>query len=87
MRRAADVAVVEADDAKARVDELAAEVHVPRDHLRAEAHDQQQRRVRRVAERVVAEADPSADISELFVHETDPTGATAPPRHRTEGER
>ena len=57
MRGFADVAVVEADDAKAARGELAAEIVVPVDHLGAEAHDQQQRFRGRVAENLVADVD------------------------------
>jgi hypothetical protein len=39
---------------------------VPAEHLRAEAHDQQRWLRRRLAERLEAERDPSADIAELF---------------------
>ena len=53
----ADVAVVEADDAKAARGELAAEIVVPMDHLGAEPHDQQQRLGIGVAEDLVANVD------------------------------
>ena len=53
----ADVAVVEADDAKAARGELAAELVVPQDHLGAEPHDQQQRLGAGVAEDLVANVD------------------------------
>ena len=65
----ADVAVVEAHDVKARAGELAAEVLVPGDHLRAQAHDQQRGRVGRVAEGLVAEGDAPADVAELLGHD------------------
>ena len=45
VRRAPDVAVVVADDVEAAVGELPAERVGPADHLRAEAHDEQQRRI------------------------------------------
>ena len=48
--RAPDVAVVEADDVEAAPGELVAEVVGPADQLHAEAHDEEQRRVVRVAE-------------------------------------
>ncbi len=54
---AADVAVVEADNVEAAHREPGAEIVVPQNHLRAEAHNEQQRRRLRVAERVVAEGD------------------------------
>ena len=53
----ADVAVVEADDAKAARGKLAAEIVVPMDHLGAEPHDQQQRFRAGVAEDLVADVD------------------------------
>ena len=52
--RLADVAIVEADDPKAARGERRAEIVLPDDHLRAEAHDQQQRRIARAAEGLVA---------------------------------
>jgi hypothetical protein len=66
--RAPDVAVVEADDVKAALGELLAELLVPPDHLGREAHDQEQRRVRAVAELLIAEGDSPADVCELLVH-------------------
>ena len=57
VRGFADVAVVEADDAKAARGELAAEIVVPMDHLGAEPHDQQQRFRGRIAEDFVADVD------------------------------
>ena len=57
LRGFADVAVVEADDAKAARGELAAEIVIPMDHLGAEPHDQQQRFRGRVAENFVANVD------------------------------
>ena len=57
MRGLADVAVVEADDAKAACGELAAEIIIPMDHLGAEPHDQQQRFRGRIAENFVADVD------------------------------
>jgi hypothetical protein len=75
MRRAADVTVVEADDVEALADELGAEVLVPGDHLGTQAHDQQQGRVARVAEGLVAEADAAADVAEPLVHATQPIHA------------
>ena len=50
VRRAPGVAVVEADDVEAAPASSLAELVVPGDHLHPEAHDQQQRRVGRVAE-------------------------------------
>src|SRR5215471_15420399 len=57
MARLADVAIVEADHAKAARGELLAERVVPMDHLRAEAHDQQQGFGVTVAEDLVADVD------------------------------
>ena len=68
VRRAPDVAVVEADDEEAATGQLGTEVLVPGEHLRAQPHDQEQRRVAAVAEGVVAEAD-VADVGELLVHD------------------
>ena len=45
LRRLADVAIVEADHARTARRERLAELVVPEDHLRAEPHDQQHRRV------------------------------------------
>ena len=56
--RLADVAVVEADHVVAATGEGGAEVVVPGDHLRRQAHDENQRRRRRVAEGIEAELDP-----------------------------
>jgi hypothetical protein len=66
--RAADVAVVEADDVKAALGELLAELLVPGDHLGGQAHHEDDRRVGWVAERLVAEGDVPADVEELLVH-------------------
>jgi orotidine-5'-phosphate decarboxylase len=66
--RAADVAVVKAHHVQAARRKLCAEVLLPGDHLRAEAHDQQRRRIGRVAEGLVAEGDPLAHIAELLRH-------------------
>ena len=63
VRRAADVAVVVADHEEAALGQLRAEVVVPGDHLRAEAHDQQHRRVARVPEGLVTDVD-LADAAE-----------------------
>ncbi len=54
----ADVAVVEADHPVAARPELGAEGLVPVDHLGGEAHDQQHRLARRVAELLVGDLDP-----------------------------
>ncbi len=56
--RAADVAVVEADDAEAALGQHPAELLVPGDHLRRQAHHQQQRLPVGVAHLLVAELDP-----------------------------
>ena len=53
----ADVAIVEADDTEAACGELLAELVVPQHHLRAQAHDQEQRLGVRRAENVVANLD------------------------------
>lgn len=53
----ADVAIVEADHAKAVRGQLFAEGVVPMDHLRSEPHDQQQRLGIVVAENLVADID------------------------------
>ena len=68
-RRAPDVAVVVADDEVAAPGQLLAEVLVPGEHLRAQAHDQQHRRVGRVAERLVTDLD-VADGAEGLHHES-----------------
>ena len=52
-----DVAVVEADDGEAAVDELATEAVGPADHLRAEAHDQQERFATRLGEDLEGDLD------------------------------
>ncbi len=66
--RAADVAVVEADDVEAAVGELLAELLVPGDHLGRQAHHQHHRGVGGVAEGLVAEGDPAPDVAELLAH-------------------
>src|SRR6202040_2683223 len=38
-------------------------------HLRAEAHDQQRRRIRRRAEGLVAQGYPSTNVTELLIHD------------------
>ena len=57
MARLADVAIVEADHAKAVHGELLAERVVPMDHLRSEPHDQQQRLGIVVAKDLIADVD------------------------------
>ena len=57
VRGAPDVAIVEADDEEAARGELLAELLVPEQHLRRQAHDEQQRRGVRRAEGLVAELD------------------------------
>jgi hypothetical protein len=66
--RAADVAVVEADDAEAALGQRRAELLGPGDHLGRQAHHQQQRLAVRVAHLLVAELDP-VDRREKFVTE------------------
>ncbi len=68
VRRAAGVPVVEADDVEATARELLAEVLLPADHLHPESHDEQQRRVRGVAERLVAERDPATYVAKALIH-------------------
>ena len=64
--RATDVAVVEADHVEAALGELLAELRCPPGQRPGEAHDQQQRRIIGVAERVVAELDAGLERGELF---------------------
>src|SRR5439155_19764779 len=75
----AAVAIVEAHDVKAAAGDLAAELVLPEDHLRAQAHDQQQRRMLRVAERLVLDADAVGievrHLALLSVEESSPPGA------------
>src|SRR5829696_6119334 len=66
--RAADVAVVEADDIEAALGELVAEVLVPGDHLRRQSHDQHDRRVVGIAQGLVAEGHAPAHVAELLGH-------------------
>ena len=63
MGRAADVAVVKAHHVQPARGELLAEVLLPSDHLGAKAHDQQRRRIGPVAEGLVAEGYPTADVA------------------------
>ena len=53
----AAVAIVEADDVEAAPHEVAAEVVLPEDHLRAETHDQRERRFGGIAEGLVFDRD------------------------------
>ena len=46
----ADIPVVETDHVKVQVSQRLAEVRIPGDHLAAKTHDQQECRVRRIAE-------------------------------------
>ena len=57
VRRPARVAVVEADDAEAPIDQLPAEVLAPADHLHTQPHHEQQGRIAVAAEALVAELD------------------------------
>src|SRR3954447_4207966 len=66
-RRLAYVAIVEADHEEPAPGQLAAEVLTPGDHLCAQTHDQQDRRVTCLAEGLVTERDRS-HFCELFVH-------------------
>ena len=77
---AADVAVVEADHVKATLREPLAEVLVPGDHLRRQAHDQQDRRVVRIPEGLVAEGHAPADVAELLGHRAIVDKELGPPR-------
>jgi hypothetical protein len=74
-RRASDVAVVEPHDEEAARGQPLAERVAPRDHLRAQAHDQDERRIRAVTERLVAQLQ-LADGGELL--------ATCQRAHRSE---
>src|SRR5207237_8067816 len=69
MGGAPDVAVVKAHHVQAASRELAAEALLPRDHLRAEAHDQQGRRVRLLAEGLIAERHAPTHVPELPRHD------------------
>ena len=64
--RVADVAVVEADDAEAALGQQRAELLVPGDHLRRQAHHQQQRLAVGVAHLLVGELDPVGGRQPLF---------------------
>ena len=66
-RRAPDVAVVVADDVEAAPGEVRAEVLVPAEHLRPQAHDEQQGGVGGIAEGLEAELD-VADAAEALGH-------------------
>ena len=63
---AADVAVVEADDAEAALGEQAAEALVPGDHLRRQPHHQDQRLAVGLAHLLVTELDPVRGRNLLF---------------------
>ena len=67
-RRAPDVAVVVADDVEAAAREVGAEVLVPAEHLRAQAHDEQHGGIGGVAERLEADLDVAADAAEALGH-------------------
>jgi hypothetical protein len=54
-RRPADVAIVEPDNVQAAPGQGQAEILVPADHLRAKAHDQHERGIACVTERVATE--------------------------------
>jgi hypothetical protein len=56
-RGLADVAIVEADDVEAPCGQRGAEIVVPLDHVRAEAHDEEGGGIGRTSERLVAELD------------------------------
>src|SRR5699024_3214502 len=57
MRRQARVTVVEADDEMAGVSERLAHLLVITEHLRAEAHDEQDRWIRRITEGLIGQID------------------------------
>ena len=65
--RVPGIAVVEAHHVEAPLHELGAEVRVPSHHLHAQPHDQEERRVGRVAEGLVAERDSAADVAEALI--------------------
>src|SRR5271157_5450400 len=69
MGGAADVAIVEADHVQLARGELFAEVVLPGDHLCAQPHDQQHRRIGGVAKGLVAEGYPTADVAEELRHD------------------
>jgi hypothetical protein len=64
---APDVAIVVADDEEAAAGELLAQILVPAEHLHGEPHDQQQRGIGGIAERLVAELE-VADGAEGLRH-------------------
>jgi len=61
LRRQAGVAVIEPDHAISALDQLGAETVGPHRQLRADPHDEQDRRIRRIAEVFVEELDVPAD--------------------------
>ena len=69
MGRAPDVAVVEADHPQPARDHLLAERVAPPAEVEAEPHDEQDRRVLRRAELLVAELDPAPDVREALAHD------------------
>ncbi len=69
VRGAADVAIVEANDEQSAGGELLAEVLLPGDHLSAQPHDQQSRRVGWLPEGLIAEGHTPADIAKLLGHD------------------
>ncbi len=66
MAGTADVAVVEADDAEAAVGEQAAETVEPGDHLRRQAHHEDQRLAVGLADLLITELDPVRRRNPLF---------------------
>ena len=60
----AGIAVVEAHHVEAALGQHRAEARVPAQQLHAQSHDQEQGRVGRVAEGLVTERDPAADVGE-----------------------
>ncbi len=68
--RAADVAIVEADDPEAPLGQHHAELLVPSEHLRPQPHHQQQRLAAGVADLLVGDLDPVGGRQTLFAYYT-----------------
>jgi hypothetical protein len=66
--RAANVAVVVADDVEPALGKLRAEIRVSADHLGTKPHDEQHGGTIRIAERLVTELD-VPDLAESLVHQ------------------
>jgi hypothetical protein len=80
LRRQADVAVVVDDDVEAAVGEQLPEVGVPGDQLRAEPHDEQQRRIGRITGGLVLDRDPVHRRARHGGHPTTRPAAASRPR-------